>query len=102
MPVFDYLCQCGHHSDRFVWYLNDMVFCPNCGKPMKRLFTDSIAELKSKRSKPRSYSYEFKECNAKKDLWETCKIDYKHGRTDERELNFWKKKVKEENPNLVI
>ena len=102
MPLYNYICECGYRSDKFVWNLNDVVLCPLCHKPMRRLFTGSLVELKSKRSKPRQYVYDFKECDATKDLWETCKIDYKHGRTNKKELEFWKNKVKETHPNLII
>lgn len=102
MPMYDYMCNCGHHSSSFVWHLDDMVFCPLCHKPMQRLFTGTFAELKSKRSKPRIYSWEPQEWDATKDNFESCKRDFERGKTDIAELNYWKTEVKKENPNLVI
>jgi|GEM_PF-2879262 len=102
MPIYDYKCHCGHHSDKFVWHLDDMVFCPLCHKPMQRLFTGSFAELKSARTKPYSYSYDPREWNSTKDSFESCKSDFERGKTDATEVDYWKKEVEKENPNLVI
>jgi predicted nucleic acid-binding Zn ribbon protein len=102
MPNYDYMCDCGYRSCEFVWKMSSIVVCPRCSKEMKRLFTGSFAELKSKRSKPRAYSYDPREWDATKDNWEHCKRDYEAGKTDEKELKFWENEVKKENPDLVI
>jgi hypothetical protein len=102
MPCYDYLCQCGHHSDKFVWHLDDMVICPICQKPMQRLFTGSFAELKSKRTKPRSYDYDPREWDATKDNYEGCKRDFQRGKTDEKELRYWQREVQKEHPDLIL
>ena len=104
MPLYDHKCSCcGYKSTEFVWITaKDGVVCPHCGAQMIRLFTGTFAELKTKRGKPRSYSYEPQEWSAVKDAWESCKADYKKGITDAKEVNYWKKEVQKENPNLVL
>lgn len=102
MPVYDYTCECGYHDNKFVWHLEDEVVCPLCHKPMRRLFTGTFAELKSKRSKPYSYSWEPEEWNATKDNFESAKRDLKRGKTNQAEVDYWKKEVEKENPNLII
>ena len=102
MPLYDYLCKCGHHSHEFVWHLKDTALCPMCQIPMQRLFTGSFAELKSRRTKPRSYSYDPREWDATKDNYEACKRDYNRKKTDEKELSFWKGEVRKEHPDLIL
>ena len=102
MPMYDYLCDCGYHSIEFVWHFEDAVVCPICQKPMRRLFTGTFAELKSTRSKPRSYSWEPEEWNSTKDSYESCKRDFDRGKTDLAEVKYWKKEVEKENPSLIL
>jgi len=40
--------------------------------------------------------------NATHDAWESCKWDFKRGQTDKGEVDFWKKEMKKENPNLIL
>jgi hypothetical protein len=100
--MYDYLCNCGHHSSEFVWHLDDMVVCPICQKPMQRLFTGSFAQLKSNRSKPHSYTYDPREWNATKDNFESCKRDFERGKADATEVEYWRGQVKKENPDLIV
>jgi len=103
MPMYDYQCNCGYRSSEFVWITSDRgIVCPKCGGQMQRLFTGSFAELKSKRHKPRAYSYDPREWDATKDNFESCKRDVIRGKTDKKELDFWKKEMRKEHPELII
>lgn len=104
MPMYDHRCsQCGHQSTEFVWITaKEGVICPRCGGQMIRLFTGTFAELKTKRGKPFAYSWEPQEWNATKDNFESAKFDFKRGKTDATEVQFWKGEVEKENPNQIV
>ncbi|MDE6868142.1 MAG: zinc ribbon domain-containing protein [Clostridia bacterium] len=52
MPVLQYACtHCGKHFDELVKNHNDGVFCPDCGKPAKRLWCGEVYSATGKPAK---------------------------------------------------
>ena len=100
MPIYNYECKCGYFSDTFVWKIEEVVLCSQCYKPMQRLFTGSNLHLLN-RQKPTSFKYEFKECDATKDLYESCRMDFKHKKTNLKELKFWKNRMERDHPEII-
>jgi len=103
MPIYEYQCaKCGDRAENFVWHISGQeVKCKKCGGVMARLFTVSNLPLLN-RQKPRPYRYDFRKCSATEDAFESCKRDYEKGRTGTKEVEYWKKAVEEENPNLIV
>lgn len=100
MPIYNYKCECGYSSDTFVWKMEEVVLCPCCHKPMQRLFTGSNLHLLN-RQKPVPFKYEQKECNATKELYESCRMDFKHKKTGLGELKFWKDRMERDHPEMI-
>jgi len=102
MPLYDFQCPgCGYRSNTFVWNMHNKVICPHCGETMMRLFTTSNMILLN-RQKPRCFKHNPEECNADKDIWKTVIEDQKRGNLAPGELEFWKKEVSKNNPDVIL